>query len=101
MAAGVLAALVSLAARDATLVTAWAAAMVISFGLFAAKTRELRKPAYYFLEWAVASPAVVYGMLLPPFGPDRLHATLEPIAVYEPAERPGTAAGNGSHGRAG
>jgi len=101
MTAGVLAALVSLATADATAIAAWAISMTVLFALFAFKARELRKPAYYFLEWAVASPAVVYGMLLPTFGPDRLHATLEPIAVYEPAERPGSAAGNGSHGRPG
>lgn len=48
----------------------WAVLVGAVFTAFAFRARSLAKPAYYFLEWTITAPMVLYGLLLPPRGPD-------------------------------
>jgi len=52
-------------------VVVWLVAMAIVFTLFVLRAGELRRPAYYFLEWTVTSPLVVWGLLARPECVDR------------------------------
>jgi len=83
MTVGAMSAVLGVAIASWAPVLLWLTGMLSLFGLFAARSGELRKPAYYFLEWTVASPAVVYGLLLRPHGPARLHDALHPERVIE------------------
>lgn len=47
---------------------AWTGLLTLLFLLFAVKTRGLRRPAYYFLDWALAGPAVTLGFFSRPRG---------------------------------
>ena len=71
-------------------VLAWAAVMVASFLAFALRARSLRKPAYYFLEWAVTSPMTTWGFIRRPLPPERFASIGVP---YEWVKRPPSAAG--------
>jgi glycosyltransferase involved in cell wall biosynthesis len=44
----------------------WLVAAVVLAALFVVRARGVRRPAYYLLEWALTSPLVVWGLLLPP-----------------------------------
>ena len=77
-------------------VAAWFAVMATAFALFAIRAGQLRKPAYYFLEWTLASPMIVYGLLLHPHPADTLRVNLEPSHVYRPSAKHG-----GPNGQAG
>lgn len=48
------------------MLAAWAALFALVFAAFALKARSITKPAYYFLEWMLTAPMVLYGLLLPP-----------------------------------
>jgi len=65
----------------------WGLLMAGTFTLFAVKSRSVSKPAYYFLEWTLASPMVVWGLILPPLAAEWRRPGLEPVAVHEPANR--------------
>ena len=52
------------------MLTAWTALFAAVFAAFAIKARSLAKPAYYFLEWVLTAPMVLYGLLLPPRNAD-------------------------------
>jgi GT2 family glycosyltransferase len=78
---GIAAAIASLVFGTATFWWAWTSFMTGLFLAFALRARELRKPAYYFLEWTLASPMVVYGILLPPHANEWGHAELKPAVV--------------------
>lgn len=56
---------------------AWAILMLLIYSAFALRTRSLRKPTYYFLEWTLTSPVVIWGFLMTPHTedefPDILH----------------------------
>jgi hypothetical protein len=88
MCAGLASAVLSLVFASSIPASLWLTAMIVLFSLFIARSRELRKPAYYFLEWTVASPMVVYGLLLPPHGPARIHCGLRPDEVIDPIADP-------------
>lgn len=45
---------------------AWIILMLLIYGAFALRARSLKKPAYYFLEWTLTSPAVICGLLMTP-----------------------------------
>jgi cellulose synthase/poly-beta-1,6-N-acetylglucosamine synthase-like glycosyltransferase len=64
----------------------WLLLMASAFSLFAVRSRSIRKPAYYFLEWTLASPMVVWGLVLPPLAAEWRKPGLEPIAVHEPTD---------------
>lgn len=85
MAAGAASAVLTAIVASPLPFAAWVAVMTALFVLFAARSGELRRPAYYFLEWTLASPMVVYGFLLRPHGPARLHCRLQPDRVFEPS----------------
>lgn len=44
----------------------WLGLLSLIFLVFALRSRSLRKPAYYFLEWTLTSPIVVWGVLKTP-----------------------------------
>lgn len=44
----------------------WLLALVAVFILFAIKSRSLSKPAYYFFEWTVTGPYIIWGLLKKP-----------------------------------
>lgn len=44
----------------------WISAMVLVYVLFVIRSRGFRKPTYYFLEWALTSPIIVWGILKAP-----------------------------------
>jgi glycosyltransferase involved in cell wall biosynthesis len=48
----------------------WIILMLLIYGLFALRTRSLKKPAYYFLEWTLTSPTVIWGFLMTPHTED-------------------------------
>lgn len=83
---GIVAAITSLVLGSATFVGAWTSFMTGLFLAFALRARGLRKPAYYFLEWTLASPMVVYGMLLTPRSIESGHAGLQPAVVQTAAK---------------
>ena len=64
-----------------------APALLGAFALFAIRSRSVRKPAYYFLEWTLASPMVVWGLVMPPLAPEFRRPGLAPTAVHDPADR--------------
>jgi len=74
VALGLLAAGVSLWKRDGTYILAWAGLMLLLFALFALKNRSVRKPAYYFLEWSMTFPLVIWGLLEAPHTIDEFPA---------------------------
>ena len=63
---GLLAGTVSVVLARAEMFLAWAAGMMLVFVVFAAKSGSVRKPAYYFLEWTLASPLVIWGLVQRP-----------------------------------
>ena len=80
------------AAASALLASAWPllgwfAAMTATFGLFALRARSVRRPAYYFLEWTLASPMVVLGLVLPPVDAGWRRPGLEPASIHEPGSQ--------------
>ena len=44
----------------------WVGLMLAIFVAFVVRNRGIRKPAYYFLEWSLTAPIVVWGFLQPP-----------------------------------
>jgi len=71
---------------------AWAITTVLAVAAFAIRSGSLRKPAYYLLEWTLASPAVVYGLIKRPLPHDHRLPGIQPRLIA----RPGTAAGEHS-----
>lgn len=45
---------------------AWLGLMLAVFAIFAIKAKSIRKPAFYFFEWAVTSPLIIWGFLKSP-----------------------------------
>ena len=67
-------------------VLSWLAGMTLAFAAFAVKSRGIRKPAYYFLEWTLASPMVMLGLAMRPVGSEERRPGLDPVAVHEPSQ---------------
>jgi len=63
---GLVAAATSLLTRDGIALAAWVGLMLAIFVAFVVRNRGIRKPAYYFLEWSLTAPIVVWGFLQPP-----------------------------------
>jgi glycosyltransferase involved in cell wall biosynthesis len=63
---GLMAAATSLVTRDGMAFGAWVGLMLAIFVIFVVRNRGIRKPAYYFLEWTLTAPIVVWGFLQPP-----------------------------------
>ncbi len=81
LAAGLCAAIASAILATPAPALAWLGLMIGIFVLFAVRARGLRKPVYYFLEWTLASPLVVYGIFLAPRSPESPRADLRPAIV--------------------
>ncbi|MEE8312231.1 MAG: glycosyltransferase [Candidatus Binatia bacterium] len=84
---GVLSGIASVAATSLVPLGLWLLLMSSAFTLFAVKSRSVTKPAYYFLEWTLASPMVVWGLALPPLAAEWRRPGLEPTVVHEPTDR--------------
>ncbi|MDJ0927436.1 MAG: glycosyltransferase [Gammaproteobacteria bacterium] len=63
---GVLSCIVTIITGKWAFVGAWAALMIVVVALFVIRTRSVRKPLYYLLEWTLTSPIVVWGILQRP-----------------------------------
>ena len=63
---GLIAAVGSILAHTAVLLVAWLSLMIAIFLAFVVRNRGVRKPAYYFLEWTLTAPLVVWGFLQTP-----------------------------------
>jgi len=61
--------IVLVATGKVTLLLIALAALAVLFVVFAAKTGNVRKPAYYFLEWAIHVPMFIRGFSMRPRTP--------------------------------
>jgi len=69
LAIGASAALASIVLRTLWPLLTWVGLMALGFGAFALRARSLRKPAYYFAEWAVMCWPVIRGLSWRPVPP--------------------------------
>lgn len=63
---GAVALLFAVIASNPAIFMAWVALICVTFLAFAVRARSVRKPAYYFAEWTLTSPLVVWGFLKSP-----------------------------------
>jgi GT2 family glycosyltransferase len=63
---GLIAATSSILAQDPRAFGAWLCLMLAIFLAFVVRSRGVSKPAYYFLEWALTAPLVVWGFVQTP-----------------------------------
>jgi glycosyltransferase involved in cell wall biosynthesis len=52
--------------EHSTLLKGWLLLIMAGFLFFCYRTRSIRKPVYYLIEWAIVSPMAVYGFFLRP-----------------------------------
>ncbi len=97
VALGVVAGVGSVVVRSPWPVLAWLAVMGAVFALFAVRARSLRRPAYYFAEWALTSGPVLRGLLGRPMPPSEFHAfPVQFDLVSEPGPPPAKRESSGS-----
>jgi glycosyltransferase involved in cell wall biosynthesis len=64
--AGAIASVAAIVSGKPVVFLVWGALMLVAFLAFAIRAKSIRKPAYYFAEWALASPIVLWGFLQRP-----------------------------------
>jgi hypothetical protein len=63
----------------------WVAAFALVFLAFAIHSGSLKRPAYYFAEWALTAPLMLIGLALPPRAPSDFDDFRAPHRVIAPA----------------
>jgi len=85
LAVGLACTLTAIALDSWTPLLAWAGGMALVFAAFAVRARSVTKPAYYFAEWTLTSPFVVWGVLKRPRPIDEF-STRHPLEPRRPEE---------------